>query len=401
MPALRALRPAGRRARRAAGHPQHADQRDRALRPAAAGLRHPRRRGRGRRPPRRRHQRRTQPAARPLPVLLRAGRRRRPDLRPSLLRVRDPRRRAGPGRAAARRVAPRARSLAGRRGRRRRDALARGLRLARPDRPLRAVAGGPRDRPRRADLDVRRRRRGRRHSPRTSGSSPPGDIRSSPTPGCSTTSPHDQRRAYVAALDALGAELDLSWVFRREPVPRARAARSGDHRFRRSHRARARPLAVRSAHRRPPRRPPPARLLAALDALMLVSVPLLVDHLLEGWRRMSTTTSGCRSRHGPTGTSMCGRKLPTAARRPGRSRCRSAPTSSNGPSWTSPRRGPAAGPPAGRAPARAETCAASARHRSTPRGSAASSPRRCCATTSVRRTIAPVTTPRRPGTGCG
>ena len=69
------LRRAPGRAGGAAGDAQHADQRDRALRPAAAGVRDARRRGRAARPPRRRHQRRAQPAARPLPLHVRARRR--------------------------------------------------------------------------------------------------------------------------------------------------------------------------------------------------------------------------------------------------------------------------------------------------------------------------------------
>ena len=75
VPAFRALLPRQRRrAGRAARHPEHADQRDRSLRPAAARLRSARRRGRRHRPPRRRHERRAQPAARPLRVRLRAWR---------------------------------------------------------------------------------------------------------------------------------------------------------------------------------------------------------------------------------------------------------------------------------------------------------------------------------------
>ena len=43
-------------------------------------------------------------------------------------------------------------------------------------------------------------------------------IPSSPTVGCSATSPTSQRQAYVAELDGLGAEFDLSWVYAESPA---------------------------------------------------------------------------------------------------------------------------------------------------------------------------------------
>ena len=113
--ARRVLSPSTRdRARRAAGDAQHADQRDRPLRPAAAGVRRSLAAEVGAAgAPRRRHQRRAQPAARPLPLHATSpadvGRRPVAGRRST---CGDPRRRAGPGGDADDRQRRRARPLA-------------------------------------------------------------------------------------------------------------------------------------------------------------------------------------------------------------------------------------------------------------------------------------------------
>ena len=297
-----------RRAGRAAGDPQHPDERDRALRPAAAGVRHRRRRGRRRSP--------TSTSA-PAPgstccsIATTTATSPGGELGGAVDRSRSTCGTRGDVAAARRRCRPivERRGLdraARRRPRRRRGAVAGGLRLARPDRPLRAAAGGHRRSPARPDVEVRtgdavadtrgaRARRRRR-------------TRSSPTPGCSTTSRATERRAYVAALDACGARARPVVGVRREPGARARAA------GRRPPRTSTTALVLvrwrrRSPHRRPPRPVPPARLLAALGVTRVGAAPV-------GTRTSSTSVDAV---HCATGVDASRRRRPdVAAHRPRR-----------------------------------------------------------------------------------
>ena len=143
------------RARRAAGDAQHADQRDRPLRAPAAGVRAARRRGRPARPPRRRHERRastccsTATTTPTCPVARWAVRRRSTwsaatrGAVPVPAAMPDVRQRVGLDRSPIDVARPRAAALAG------------GVRVAGPDRPLRAAARRARARRRRAASTIR------------------------------------------------------------------------------------------------------------------------------------------------------------------------------------------------------------------------------------------------------
>ena len=105
----------------------------------------------------------------------------------------------------------------------------------------------------------------------------------------------DERRAYVASLDELGADRDLSWVFVEMPVLGTRASRPT---IRTADRlgARARALARRPAHRRAPRRGPSPRLLAPLGAWRhrRDPAPRLVDGPVMPMRGVTSDVVGRR-----------------------------------------------------------------------------------------------------------
>ena len=233
-----------------------------------------RRRGRPARPPRRRRQRRAQPAARPVPAT-----RYEPGGTvggPSPVRadLRHAGRRPGPGRRCRRsssgagldRAPIDVHDEAQR-------SLARGLRLARPDRPVRTPAGRAR---------ARRGRGARRPDAATPW--PTQRARSSARrrrpPGRDEhvgTQLPDRRRAHAptsAALDALGRAVDLSWVYAESPVLVPELPGRHRRRLRRPDRAGARALARRAADRRPAGRRPPPRLLAALALRPVIAVAL-------------------------------------------------------------------------------------------------------------------------------
>ena len=221
------------------------------------------------RAPRRRRQRRTQPPARPLRVPLRDKSRRAERrctssvVHPTCCSTSPP---AGPCRSppTCRTIGARARDRSRPDRRHRPDGapLARGMRLAGPGRPVPSVARTPSRWPRIA-ADVRRGDAVSRSPPAIDEVGADGHPVVTNSWVLNYLTP-PSAVAYVAELDRIGAERDLSWVFAEAPalVP-GTADHVGSTRHRRDG-ADRRPLARRRAHGRDGRHLPPARLLGQL-----------------------------------------------------------------------------------------------------------------------------------------